>query len=113
MSDAKAKEDLTTKVCRWCGGTGNTALTLDEYPKPECPDCHGTGRVPMDTGELLEALRIALPWPHGFDLTPYDDVWAVEKWLWDKGAVYYNANSKKFNTPDDALRAALREVNNA
>jgi len=78
----------------------------DEYggwQVENCPTCHGTGRVPMDTGELLEACARrypigALSWSNGWEF--YEDT------AWDSNSGYWQAANR-----DEALRAALWAVN--
>ena len=69
-----------------------------------CCVCGGTGRVPMDTGELLEAL-FALGW----DVKIYRTAYGVRVVLLRNGSDYFTP-SGKFNTPAEALRAAIRAV---
>ena len=87
-------DDPTTKPCPY-----------HQYPAPWCNACHGTGRVPMDTGELLEAL--ALAWP-GFTLRHYSPPsggWIVE--LDAPGQRGPECFASAVSLPN-ALRAALR-----
>lgn len=87
--------DPTTKPCPDCPGDGST--WVDQTP---CA-CHGTGRVPMDTGELLEAL---------FDAGEYIE--SIER-LSDGMVIVIlgisEVESMRDNL-DEALSAALREV---
>ena len=85
-------DDPTTKPCPY-----------HQYPAPWCNACHGTGRVPMDTGELLEAL-----FADGWDVKIYRTAYGVRVDV-DNGSDYLTP-SGKFKTPDEALRAALRAV---
>jgi hypothetical protein len=67
---------------------------------PKCP-CHGTGRVPMDTGELWDALTDA-----AVSFTVYAKTHAVDIYVFAPGGhVRYSGESL-----DDALCAALRAV---
>ena len=79
--------------------------------------CAGTGRVPMDTGELLEALRTRCAGvrPGGYpilspvipdDADPDEIAWIVTVRLNSAWIPF----DRKAATPDEALRAALRAV---
>jgi hypothetical protein len=92
-------DDPTTKPC----GAG--------YPPsiehPSYCYCHGTGRVPLDTGELLEALRQRHRQFVLFCDASQDDEWGFA-WLNDGDR---NITAEfSFPDSDDALRAALRAV---
>jgi len=95
--------DPTTKPCP-AGRIYSLRMTGEHVytHNPDC-ECHGTGRVPMDTRELLEAL-FALGW----DVNIYRTAYGVRVDI-DNGSDYLTP-SGKFNTPDEALSAALREV---
>jgi len=73
-----------------------------------CASCHGTGRVPMDTGELLEALRARA---HSVELRfRRENVRAGREWIAFAIVVDREAIVGYGKTPDEALRAALRAV---
>ena len=119
-------DDPTTKVCPGCNGKGtpdqdewccNFAHIDVGWGDGPCPDpsyggCGGTGRVEMDTGELLEALHRSLQWPRGFDLSPTESGFEIEFWTFEDDGFQYDRPYRPFEgqSPDDALRAALREV---
>ena len=93
-------DDVTTKPCPYCGGKPEIGPCSGQW---RSDGCHGTGRVPMDTGELLEAL-----FADGWDVKIYRTAYGVRVDV-DNGSDYLTT-SGKFKTPDDALRAALRAV---
>lgn len=60
--DRVAMVEVATERCYICGGIGRRSsfvLAVGQYVEGECPDCEGTGRlpvVPTPTGDIREAL---------------------------------------------------------
>lgn len=102
-------DDPTTKLCPYKPG---------DYPcSNKCIGCHGTGRVPLTTGELLSALAKVIRW-NGYasletvltrDSGGESVVFRVSTQMLD-GSDQRFPNIGYSITPDDALRAALRAV---
>jgi hypothetical protein len=105
------------KACKQSveGGWGTPHSGLAEYV---CPECHGTGVVPMTTDEMLEALRSLLesarPGRSVPILMPFNGGWycitdAPEGCVISESEIYAT-KGWICETPDDALRAALESV---
>ena len=97
------------KLCPDCKGSRRVKI-LDELGlyDAECPTCHGTGVVPMTTAELIE--EGAKRWS-GVGLLQLVAIVAPDT------NVYYGVRvgtrwvaKCEWDTPDDALRAALEAV---
>ena len=88
--------DPTQKPCPRC--RGSKGVWNERGTWSDC-DCLPTGTVPLTTGELLEALGST----HDFELACRLGEFAVLCEDFDPPEVFYD-------TPYDALRAALRAV---
>jgi len=94
-------DDPTTKPCPECGGRGYDRISDDgAFDKRECYECNASGRVPMDTGELLEALARAVA-PAVFSFSVFEH---------ENGQVYGSAMLQSPSPIYEALSAALWAV---
>ena len=93
-------DDPTTKPCH--DGRIYSLRMSGEHVYTHPPDCtcHGTGRVPMDTGELLEALARAVA-PAVFSFSVFEH---------ENGQVYGSAMLQSPSPIYEALSAALWAV---
>ena len=95
-------DDPTTKPCWNCDGVGEFYDGPAFFP---CDICKETGRVPMDTAELLEALceTSAQDWVSiGIDFS------TGKRWVGTENSRDGDCSSHDADTFDEALRAALR-----
>jgi hypothetical protein len=105
----KTDDDPTTKPCGIDPGCNGTLVRDHGHDDSPCDICHGTGRVPLTTGELLDALRERLG--DGAQLCGVN--WVARLKRWQVVIMFVAAPTARFDgdTPDDALRAALRSIN--
>ena len=97
---------MTDPTVKPCPVVWQLPFSVERHPSA-C-DCHGTGTVPLTTGELFDALKSRVRVVCVFTDSRQDDRIAVD--CWDGDNPEQPLVDVEADTLDDALRAALRAV---